>query len=68
MKTTKLFINHQYILTVDGFDVATNLTKRQAIKKGKIYMDLGTEKIGIGKFKKTNGVKFYILRPLSHYI
>lgn len=52
-----------YFLTVDGYTFLSGLTKKEAIKKGKLEADKG-KNIGIGFSKKGK----YKLFPLYFYV
>lgn len=59
-----------YFVTVDGEDIKSNLTKKQAIKiANEKYKEIkSTLRIGIGNFKYKKGKKMYVIFPMHFYI
>ncbi len=59
-----------FFVTVDGVDIASNLTKQQAINVAikKYEEKKSTLRIGIGKVKWVNGKKMYTLLPMHFYV
>ena len=58
-----------YFVTVDGLEVASNLTKRQALNtaKKKYEETKSTLRVGIGKVKYVKGKRMYNCLPMFFY-
>lgn len=54
-----------YFVTSYGIEIASNLTKEQAIKKAQ---NTDKECIGIGQYKMSKGKKVYTLLPAHFYM
>jgi hypothetical protein len=59
-----------YFVTVDGLEVASNLTKIQAINtaKKKYEETKSTLRVGIGKIKYVKGERVYTCLPMHFYL
>lgn len=55
-----------YFVTVDGCEIKSNLTKKQAINTAnQMYEETkSTLKVGVGKIKYKNGKRVYTLLPM----